>query len=208
MKLKLSSCSCARVWKHKETPQDTRRAILVATDKVLNVMQRPKSLWRWSVNPWPVGTMWIFTSLVPRPSHHPVFWSLAVCKNGGGRPGLFYHMNDISVYLSRQRGEGVTHRKNELEAWSCCFCLKCWRCEAKSVLLLVQNEERVRKMRTHARMHARTHAHMHALTQACRHTGTRAFTHACTQTHTYSFTQLVIVCRSDKKNARYILYDI
>ena len=116
MKLKLSSCSCARVWKHKETPQDTRRAILVATDKVLNVMQKPKSLWRWSVNPWPIGTMWIFTSLVPRPSHHPVFWSFAVCKNGGGRPGPFYHMNDISVYLSRQRGEGVPHRKNELEA--------------------------------------------------------------------------------------------
>ena len=109
-------------------------------------MQRPKSLWRWSVNPWPVGTMWIFTSLVPRPSHHPVFWSLAVCKNGGGRPGPFYHMNDISVYLSRQRGEGVPHLKNELEAWSSCFCLKYWRCEAKTILVLVQNEERVRKM--------------------------------------------------------------
>ena len=27
------------------------------------------------------------------------FLVLAVCKNRGGRPGPFYHMNDISVYL-------------------------------------------------------------------------------------------------------------
>ena len=33
---------------------------------------------------------------------------LAVCKNGGERPGPFYHVNEISVYLGRQRwgGEG------------------------------------------------------------------------------------------------------
>ena len=46
-------------------------------------------------------------SLVPRPSHCPVFLfflSLAVCKNRGGRPVPFYHMNDISVYLGTQRG--------------------------------------------------------------------------------------------------------
>ena len=37
----------------------------------------------------------------PRPSHCPSLL-LAVCKNRGGRPGPFYHMNDISVYLSRR----------------------------------------------------------------------------------------------------------
>ena len=40
-------------------------------------------------------------SLIPRPSHHPVLDH----KNGGGRPGPFYHVNDISLYLGR-RGEG------------------------------------------------------------------------------------------------------
>ena len=50
---------------------------------------------------------WLCSSLVPRLSRAPSsFWSLAVCKNGGGRPSLFYHVNDISVYLGRQRGEG------------------------------------------------------------------------------------------------------
>ena len=34
---------------------------------------------------------------------------LAVCKNG---PGPFYHVNDISVYLGRQRGGGVPNQKN------------------------------------------------------------------------------------------------
>ena len=31
------------------------------------------------------------------------FWSLAVYKNGRGRPGPLYHMNDICVYLGRQK---------------------------------------------------------------------------------------------------------
>ena len=43
-------------------------------------------------------------SLVPRPSHRPVFDRLQFAKNGGGRPVIFYHVNDISVYLGRQRG--------------------------------------------------------------------------------------------------------
>ena len=34
------------------------------------------------------------------------FWSLAVCKSRGRRPGSFYYMNDVSVYLGRQRGRG------------------------------------------------------------------------------------------------------
>ena len=43
-------------------------------------------------------------SLIPRPSHHPT----AVCKNGGGRPGT---MNDINIYLGRQRREGPLKEK-------------------------------------------------------------------------------------------------
>ena len=38
-------------------------------------------------------------------------WLLAAYKNGGGRPGLFYHVNDVSVYLGRQRRGGVPHWK-------------------------------------------------------------------------------------------------
>ena len=49
------------------------------------------------------------------------FWSLAVCKNGGGRPGPFYDMNDVSVYLSRQRGGGVPDRKDAFRRHVLCF---------------------------------------------------------------------------------------
>ena len=44
------------------------------------------------------------------------------------RPGPFYHVNDISVYLSRQRGRGggPPIEKKELEALSCSFCPKRW----------------------------------------------------------------------------------
>ena len=41
--------------------------------------------------------------LVPRPSHHPFFDRST--QNRGGRPGPFYHVNDVSVYLGRQGGE-------------------------------------------------------------------------------------------------------
>ena len=54
------------------------------------------------------------------------FWSLAVCKNGGVRPGPLYHANDLSVYLGRQSGGAILNWKNELEAFSCSFCPKCW----------------------------------------------------------------------------------
>ena len=37
--------------------------------------------------------------------------SLAVCKNGGGRPGPFYHVNDVSVYLSDHGGNVVYEAK-------------------------------------------------------------------------------------------------
>ena len=39
--------------------------------------------------------------LIPRPSHCPVFDHL---QYGGGRPGSFYYVNDVSVYLGRQTG--------------------------------------------------------------------------------------------------------
>ena len=45
-------------------------------------------------------------SLVPRPSQSPVFGCLEYAKMEGGRPGIIYHVNDVSVYLGRQRGEG------------------------------------------------------------------------------------------------------
>ena len=48
---------------------------------------------------------------------------LAVCKKGGGRPGIIFHVNDVSVYLGIVDrgggggwGGGVPRRKNELEA--------------------------------------------------------------------------------------------
>ena len=46
-------------------------------------------------------------------------------QNGGRRPGPFHHVNDISVYLGRQRGE-VFDWKNKLEALSCSSCSKHW----------------------------------------------------------------------------------
>ena len=70
-----------------------------------------------------IGTPLSNTSLIPRPSHHPVFDRLQYAQNRGGRTGIFYHMNDVSVYLGRQSGGGggVPHRKNELEDLSCSF---------------------------------------------------------------------------------------
>ena len=54
-------------------------------------------------------------SLIPRLSHRPVMITCSM-QNRGGRPGPFYHVNNISFYLGRQRGGGVPHRKNELKA--------------------------------------------------------------------------------------------
>ena len=47
--------------------------------------------------------VYVIVSFIPRPSYRPVFDPPTVCKNGGGRPGPFYHMNDVSVYQGRQR---------------------------------------------------------------------------------------------------------
>ena len=57
-----------------------------------------------------VETMWELYSLVPRPSHHPVFDRLQYAKTEGEGLVSFYHVNDVSVYLGRQRGGGVSDR--------------------------------------------------------------------------------------------------
>ena len=59
----------------------------------------------------------------------------------------FYHLNDISIYLARQRGGGVPNRKNKLEALSCSFCPHLLEfqnvCEVKrSECMCVQNDWR------------------------------------------------------------------
>lgn len=77
-------------------------------------------------------------------------------------PGLshrvlrFYidHVNDVGVYLGRQRGGKVLGQKNKLETFCCSFWPKCWsfKCsQNKKLLLLVQNEERVCKMHSFER---------------------------------------------------------
>ena len=46
-------------------------------------------------------------SLVPMPSYHSGFVCLQYAKTEGGRPGIFYHMDDVSVYLGRQGGSPI-----------------------------------------------------------------------------------------------------
>ena len=43
----------------------------------------------------------------------PTVQFLITCsmQNRGGRSGLFYYVDDVSVYLGRQKGGGVTDRK-------------------------------------------------------------------------------------------------
>ena len=68
-----------------------------------------------------IKTMQI-SSLIPRPFPPPIFECFAVCKNGGGGRSI-YHMNDVNVYLCRQRGEGsltermIPNQKNDLDAF-------------------------------------------------------------------------------------------
>ena len=52
-----------------------------------------------------------YISLISRPSHRPVFDRLQYVK----WRGKVWSVNDISVYLGRQRGGGVPHRKGR--AW-------------------------------------------------------------------------------------------
>ena len=78
-------------------------------------------------------------SLVPRPSHRPVFWSLAVCKNGGRRPGIIYYVNDISVYLGRQRWGGVTDLKDTFRA-------RFFRFEPRAVLFSLCEHSKLQRL--------------------------------------------------------------
>ena len=57
----------------------------------------------------------------PRPSHHTAFDCLQYAKTGEGGPSPFYHVNEVSVYLGRQRRGGVPDQKNDLEVLSCSF---------------------------------------------------------------------------------------
>ena len=54
------------------------------------------------------------------------------------------NLNDVGVYLGRQRGGRVPHRRNELEAFSCSFFQNAQVLnvrKVKNVPLMVQNEE-------------------------------------------------------------------
>ena len=81
-------------------------------------------------SPCQVPETYMYNSLIPRPSPPSSFWLVAECKNGGGRLGPFYHVNDVSVYLhvgnSYRGGEGSPI---ERQAWLCSFCPKCWSFE-------------------------------------------------------------------------------
>ena len=72
--------------------------------------------------------------------------SRAVCKNGGGRPGIFYHVNDVD-----RGGEGSLIERTSLRP---CLVVSAPStevsnvCEAKNIPLLVRNEERVCEMRS------------------------------------------------------------
>ena len=72
------------------------------------------------------------------------FWSLAVCKNGGGRPGNIYDISDINVYLDRQR-EGP--KENSLfEAFLFSFdpCVRVLNvCKVKKLPLVVSTGQNV-----------------------------------------------------------------
>ena len=46
---------------------------------------------------------------------------LITCSMQKQRPGPFYHVNDISVYVDRQRRGGVPDRKNAFRAHILCF---------------------------------------------------------------------------------------
>ena len=76
----------------------------------------------------------------PRPSQHPIFDHLQYAKTEGERWSIF---NDVGVYLGRQRGGRVPHRRDELEAFSCSFFQNAQVLnvhKVKNVPLVVQNK--------------------------------------------------------------------
>ena len=55
-------------------------------------------------------------------------------------------MNDVNVYLSRQRRRRVTNQKNKLEAFSCSMCPSTGVpsvCEAENLAIILWDKERV-----------------------------------------------------------------
>ena len=61
------------------------------------------------------------------PGNEASFWSLAVCKNRGGKPCPFHHMDDVSVYLGRRK---IVSAHNPLFVcmwyWMLQLCTGCW----------------------------------------------------------------------------------
>ena len=91
-------------------------------------------------------------SLVPRPSHHPVYDRWQYAKTEEGRPGVIYHVNDVSVYLGRQRGgEGSPVKRMSYRPDLTVSAPKHWSFECsqseKRTALLAQNKECVCEMR-------------------------------------------------------------
>ena len=73
-----------------------------------------KNAWRLLFLPSCLELLSMCLSLVPRPSHCPVLITSFDCLQYAkwGRPGPFYHVNDIDVYLDKQRGEGHSNRES------------------------------------------------------------------------------------------------
>ena len=60
----------------------------------------------------------VYSSLIPSLSTVQFLITYCMQKNSLGKPVSFYHVNDVIVYLGRQRGQGPPYNKNELEV---CF---------------------------------------------------------------------------------------
>ena len=88
-------------------------------------------------------------SLVPRPSHRPVFVYLHYGKSGEGRPGPFYHVSDVSVYLSRQRRGEIPIERMSLRPYLIVSAPSAGVLNVHKAInapLLVQNEEHMHEM--------------------------------------------------------------
>ena len=97
------------------------------------------STFAWTCFPW---INWVLEGKIHK--FVLAFDGLKYSKNRGERPGPFYHVNNVSIYLGRQRGGRDPHQKNELEALSCRSCPKHWnfeRSQSENVVLLFRNKE-------------------------------------------------------------------
>ena len=77
--------------------------------------------------PQAVGLMWAIFSLIPRPSHHPVFDCLQYAKMEGEGLVHFYHVNDTSVYCRMHFGQYQPHQLcwGDQEIRTTISCMKC-----------------------------------------------------------------------------------